>query len=759
MKHKDFMLTVGFILLVTIPIILAQIWASHRNADYVERVVTQMQQQAPDTLTEEKVRHEIVALRIENETQGFFWHSLWTSLGPIITALVTLSGALFGLQKYLDTRNKERLDRAAGELKNDLEYLVSDEPWKKAIGVVGLQQFFTPEREPYYARALSALVTAARWETMPEICQVIRVAVEQAVRQLPNAMLRRVSWQYVGLKDADFSGADLSGTDFRDAGLENANLAGCDFSCALLTATRFNGADLRGAKLNNAELAYADFAGADLRRADLSGARLHHAKVWRMDIAEADLRRCIFEVEDIRWDMIRNWRKARFDDDTFAELVARYGPEVGDFRVLLLSWEVPPMVAGGTWTATYHFVRKLRRLGVNVTVVVPWAESCVLPDPFGCEVALVPLGIRPPMEASAGPYGSPSWSPYGSTQAVYGGIYGSAYSGAGIYGSYGSAYEAVQLREGSTVLRLADDFRRRLQRYIRHETFDVVHAQDWITFGAGEAAAKRLKVPWVAHFHSLELDRRDHAPDAVIQRIEAHSVAFADALVAPSRFTAERIKQQYETDINAPIAAAVVPNPLSVEEVSARESGRFESKRVVYLGRLTHQKGADRLRELAVRVNERQYGMFHVYGSGELAPSLQHASNIWYRGNLEWAERDKAFSEATVLVVPSRVEPFGMVVLEAMQHGVPVVYPQDAGVAEVLDAGVPVDTSDMAAMTDAVVRLLQDWQYWEEVVSRQFEAIAAYPAEGQERSLHDLWERLVAARKGKIDAPQSSPVA
>src|SRR6185295_10501288 len=102
-------------------------------------------------------------------------------------------------------------------------------------------------------------------------------------------------------------------------------------------------------------------------------------------------------------------------------------------KVLMLMWEIPPFVAGGTWTACYHLVRNLRRAGADVTVVVPWAESLIVSQPFGPEVRVVPLGIVPPEFATPagtiyaqGIYGARvgSWSTYGTAPSWS--VYGSA---------------------------------------------------------------------------------------------------------------------------------------------------------------------------------------------------------------------------------------------------------------------------------------------------------------------------------------------
>src|SRR6201999_3708049 len=108
------------------------------------------------------------------------------------------------------------------------------------------------------------------------------------------------------------------------------------------------------------------------------------------------------------------------------------------------------------------------------------------------------------------------------------------------------------------------------------------------------------------------------------------------------------------------------------EPPPTRDMGRFETRRVVFLGRLSAQKGLDRFGAIARAVRaELPWARFEVFGDGE----DRGQTVVWgldYRGPLPWIRRGEAFAGATVAVVPSRAEPFGMVVLEALQHRTPV---------------------------------------------------------------------------------------
>lgn len=732
-------------------------WNTTRKAD---AILDEIRTYEGQVLSEEKTRNEVAALRIQNEITSFYWHSLLTSLIPTATAFVALLGGWLGLRRYLDTRAKEhldreieRLDRGASDLNDVLQALAAAEPRGRIVGLVGLQHFFQRDKAPHHLRALSALAAAARLESDPEVLRALRICAEQAFANVRPELLREVSWQGVQLAGLDAAGRDLAGLDLRDANLEDAVLAGADLRSATMTNCRLNGGDLNKADLRGARLGYVDFAGADLRGAD-------------------------FDPETVPWDLVSNWRRAKLDEALRQTLIARFGPEPGGIRVLMLMWEVSPLVAGGTWTACYHLVRNLRRQGADITVVVPWHEDAMLPNPFGSEVKVVAMGITLPRTPvapyAAGPYGygpygyggGAWWSPYGRATpqhawwSPYGGAgpqaWASPYGGPG-YGGFGDPrhfeggepdpriQKALLYRSGAALVRLTEQFSRHVARWLPEQDFDLIHAHDWVTFPAAEAAARKNGRPWLAHFHSLEIDRREARPDPVIQRIEAAAVASAAGYVVPSASTAARLNSAYGA---AEDRITVLPNSLSPEEIPAADMGAFETKQVVFLGRFSPQKGPDLFEAVAREVRYHRPDItFLAFGEGEEVGRLHACYDVTVRDKLEWNVRGAAFRGASALLVPSRHEPFGMVILEGMQHRVPVLYSQNAGAAEFLKSGIPIDPSDIEAVAAKLIALLDDWSQWESTVEAQAEEIAAYPERGVEAKLIAAWGRSSGVRE------------
>lgn len=473
-------------------------------------------------------------------------------------------------------------------------------------------------------------------------------------------------------------------------------------------------------------------------------------------------------------------------------------------HILMPMWEIPPLVVGGVWTACHNLVRRLRRMGVRVTVVVPWDRARILPDPFGDGTPVAALGIVPPGETpitqspysrtppvwsttSIGPawsnYAPPSvydlasiygpsrraWSSYGGAPpawSIYGGDPGVAWSSYGgrpaswssyaepwsVYGGGApSSYDGTSL-SASTLFELIGEFQRRFQEFAAERRADLVHAHDWVTFDAARAAATRLGIPWIAHFHSLEIDRRPDGGDPLIERIEQGAVNTATHIVAPSKVTRSRLIGRYNA-VESRIS--VIPNALPDEPAPSTEYGDPTSGRVVFIGRLARQKGVDRFCDVADIVRRvRRKARFEVFGDGETRASLRDRDVVW-RGPLGWNERGRGFAGASVVIVPSRAEPFGMVILEAMERRIPVIYPIDSGAAEALGSGLFVDAKDVEHMAEEVIRLLDDADFWRGAVEAQTRALRDYEKRGDEHRLVELWRETIAAPNAK---EASSPI-
>ena len=131
---------------------------------------------------------------------------------------------------------------------------------------------------------------------------------------------------------------------------------------------------------------------------------------------------------------------------------------------------------------------------------------------------------------------------------------------------------------------------------------------------------------------------------------------------------------------------------------------------------------------------------FLVKGSGHV---LEHGpSVVTMKGFVDWSVRHEMFNGASAIVVPSRSEPFGMIILEAMEYGVPVFYAKHAGVSEVLEPDLSIDPEDAQAVAEKVCGLLADERRWHEVVEEQRRVLLKFMSTPYEDEIARTWASL-----------------
>ena len=165
-------------------------------------------------------------------------------------------------------------------------------------------------------------------------------------------------------------------------------------------------------------------------------------------------------------------------------------------------------------------------------------------------------------------------------------------------------------------------------------------------------------------------------------------------------------------------ACRVLPNPLIETWDGLRAPpGENEAPRVGVFGRLVQQKGIDWLLDAAALACVEVPNLrVEIYGDGPLRAELEaRCDALNLRGRVEFmgyvGDPLARMARMTCTVVPSRIEPFGLVALEAQGAGVPVVGFTNSGVAEIVVDGVTgriVPHGDLRALATALVGIVKD---------------------------------------------------
>ncbi len=288
-------------------------------------------------------------------------------------------------------------------------------------------------------------------------------------------------------------------------------------------------------------------------------------------------------------------------------------------------------------------------------------------------------------------------------------------------------------------------------RTVTGRKYDLVHAHDWMTFPAGVSIAEAVGAPLLAHVHSLEFDRAAGGADQDIVSVERYGLAHASRIIAVSYYTRNLIHELHGTDLRK---ISVVHNGVYTRQtVEAYASERKSTGPVVlFLGRVTFQKGPEYFVEAAARVLKHvPDAKFVMAGSGDMLPRMKALverlgieDSFQFPGFVRGDELERTFSTADVYVMPSVSEPFGIAPLEAMSYDRPVIVSKQSGVSEVLRNALKVDFWDVDKMASQIVGLLELPELRRVIVERAREEIRSIHWDAAAEKLVPIYQSLSA---------------
>jgi len=207
-------------------------------------------------------------------------------------------------------------------------------------------------------------------------------------------------------------------------------------------------------------------------------------------------------------------------------------------------------------------------------------------------------------------------------------------------------------------------------------------------------------------------------------------MVLCDHIIAVSNYTKNLIVKHYGIDADK---ISVVHNAVSrAEAPRVYHWERIPDRRIVlFLGRITFQKGPDYFVDAAARVlHEFPDVTFVMAGSGDMMPrmiervaELQMGKNFHFTGFLKGEEVERIFSMSDIYVMPSVSEPFGISSLEALVYDVPVIISRQSGAAEILDHVLKVDFWDVDEIANKIIAILRRPVLAAEIVARSREQL------------------------------------
>ncbi len=393
----------------------------------------------------------------------------------------------------------------------------------------------------------------------------------------------------------------------------------------------------------------------------------------------------------------------------------------------MLGWEFPPLSSGGLGTACYGLTKALSNQGVEIVFVVPYAtdnnaEFVKLVSATGIKVKKIHALLKPYMTSNS----------YADAKNK---------SKLSMYGS--SLFDEVN-RYTLAAEKIADE-----------EDFDIIHCHDWMTFQAGIRVKKKKNKPLVVHVHATEFDRTGGlGVNQYVYDIERNGMLNADAVIAVSNFTKNKIVYNYSIQ---PDKVHVVHNAVEHPNITFKEDFglKKENKVVLFVGRITLQKGPDYFLYAAKRVLEKDPNVrFIMAGSGNMEPfiieksaELGIANKFLFAGFLHGDDVHRAYQMADVYVMPSVSEPFGITPLESMANRTPVIISKQSGVSEVIRHCLKVDFWDIDELSNKILALLNYKVLSEELVENAGREVNKFTWNDPATKCINIYNQLLAKEK------------
>ncbi len=402
-------------------------------------------------------------------------------------------------------------------------------------------------------------------------------------------------------------------------------------------------------------------------------------------------------------------------------------------KILMFNWEFPPLISGGLGMACYGMVRALLALGIKIDLVLPTKEMVYFPLREVSDADTLPAVFMDPVLNKE--YSRQDFTTL-QERLEYIGISGrpesylrlaeiSQFSTAIKLDTWQTYFDSVQEREvfadvavhlrgDEDLIKKVQEFTLRAEKFASKLDYNLIHAHDWLTYPSGILAKKISQKPLVVHIHATEFDRAGGPGDERVHKIEHAGMMYADKVIAVSQYTAQMIMSRYRIDT---AKIRIVHNAFSLSEESVTTKRRiFRGPTVLFLGRITLQKGPDYYLEVAARVlKAHPEARFIVAGTGDMERQLLRDSasrklqnRFLFTGFLNRGQVEDILRASDIYMLPSVSEPFGISPLEAMAFGLTSIISKQSGVAEVVNHAYKIDYWDVDLMASTVNYLIDN---------------------------------------------------
>ena len=364
-------------------------------------------------------------------------------------------------------------------------------------------------------------------------------------------------------------------------------------------------------------------------------------------------------------------------------------------KILMIGWEYPPFNSGGLGVACKSLAEALANKGFSITFTLPQKMEV---DSKAISFYFTAINTRQIIDKM------PYFFSYASSPPIFA-------------QTQNLITTKKRIRTGNSLIDMTLLYRDKLLQGLDASKFDLIYAHDWLTLPAAIALKYKYHKPLIVHIHALEFDRTGGKGwrHSLVSFIEKRGLQEADKIIAVSHYTKNRIISCYEVPA---WKIEVVHNAIQYsnrQKFLGKIPAFFKDKKIVlFVGRLTLQKGIDWFLKAAQRVAAYDSkAFFVVVGDGELkgraiklAAQLGIAQRVIFTGFLRGRDLTKIYQMADLFILSSVSEPFGIAPLEALKYGTPVIISRNSGVKEVIRGALVADFWDTQKISEKILAVL-----------------------------------------------------
>ena len=395
-------------------------------------------------------------------------------------------------------------------------------------------------------------------------------------------------------------------------------------------------------------------------------------------------------------------------------------------KVLMLSWEYPPRVVGGIARVVKELSEKLQLEGQDVTVVT-YKE-----------------GDTPYFEVEE--------------------------TGVKVY-----RVDNYMIRPNNFIdwiMQLNFNLIAEVNKLIQSgETFDVIHAHDWLTAYAAKTLKESYNIPLVSTIHATEAGRNGGIQTEMqryINDTEWMLTYESSEVIVNSNFMKNDIQRIFGLPFEK---IKVIPNGIDLKKFDGikkdyefrRRFAADNEKIILSLGRLVFEKGIQHLIYAMPKIlSNYNDAKLVIVGKGGMIDELKQITvnlgiqdKVYFTGYMAGDDVQKMYKVSDVAVFPSTYEPFGIVALEAMLGGTPTVVSDIGGLNEIVkhgETGLKSYAGNANSIADSVTQLLYDYDLSEKITKNaKLEVVQNFNWTKIAEDTRKLYEKAIISKKERME--------